>query len=81
MHYCCYRNEFSHWKKPWKELTLREFIIHLLVALFGFFSSNSDVWSDGTLGYTYINGATYLYYFRNKSDPELLKVGFFFEFD
>ena len=72
--YYCYRNEFSDWKKPWKQLTLREFVIHLLMALFGFGSSNFDTWSDGALGYSYVDGATYQYHFSNMSDPELLKV-------
>ena len=51
-----------------------DFIIHLLISLFAFLSSHFDIWSDGTMGYSYINGATYQYYFSNKSDPELLNM-------
>ena len=61
-------------KKPWKQLTLRELVIHLLLSLFGFGSSNFDTWSDFALGYSYVEGATYLYHFSNQTDPELLMV-------
>ena len=65
---------FKNFQPAWRHLTLKAFLIGLLVSTFRLGLSGLDLGLDINMSYLYIHGDTYMYYLLNETEDLILSL-------